>query len=144
MLRFSSYHQKCSLVSHLDTWGSILNAWTPFISLHLQRNTHGSQVSSLPKTRVCCTRWFKYDRDYLCVNKSQFFPVIFEPPCIFCQVCLVGRWMGLVFLLLWSWVRGTLPVSWIMTLTNVSRCETFEPQKIRILHSRRRKCCFFM
>jgi hypothetical protein len=24
------------------------------------------------------TRWFKYDRDYLCVNKSQFVPVIFE------------------------------------------------------------------
>ena len=30
-----------------------------------------------------CTRWFKYDRDYLCVNKSQFVPVIFEPPCTF-------------------------------------------------------------
>jgi hypothetical protein len=28
-------------------------------------------------------RWFKYDRDYLCVNKSQFVPVIFEPPCTF-------------------------------------------------------------
>jgi hypothetical protein len=27
------------------------------------------------------TRWFKYDRDYLCVNKSQFVPLIFEPPC---------------------------------------------------------------
>jgi hypothetical protein len=27
------------------------------------------------------TRWFKYDRDYLCVNKSQFVPVIFDPPC---------------------------------------------------------------
>jgi hypothetical protein len=27
-----------------------------------------------------CTRWFKYDLDYLCVNKSQFVPVIFEPP----------------------------------------------------------------
>jgi hypothetical protein len=32
------------------------------------------------KTRI--TRWFKYDRNYLCVNKSQFVPVIFEPPCI--------------------------------------------------------------
>jgi hypothetical protein len=29
------------------------------------------------------TRWFKFDRDDLCVNKSQFVPVIFEPPCIF-------------------------------------------------------------
>jgi hypothetical protein len=28
------------------------------------------------------TRWFKYDRDDLCVNKSQFVPVIFESPCI--------------------------------------------------------------
>jgi hypothetical protein len=27
------------------------------------------------------TRWFKYDRDYLCVNKSQFVPVVFESPC---------------------------------------------------------------
>jgi hypothetical protein len=29
------------------------------------------------------TRWFKYDRDWLCVNKSQFVPVIFESPCIY-------------------------------------------------------------
>jgi hypothetical protein len=28
------------------------------------------------------TRCFKYDRDDLCVNKPQFVPVIFEPPCI--------------------------------------------------------------
>ena len=34
------------------------------------------------RTRPICTRWFKYDQDYLCVNKSQFVPVIFEPPCI--------------------------------------------------------------
>jgi hypothetical protein len=27
------------------------------------------------------TRWFKYDLDDLCANKSQFVPVIFEPPC---------------------------------------------------------------
>jgi hypothetical protein len=27
------------------------------------------------------TRWFKYDQDWLCVNKWQFVPVIFEPPC---------------------------------------------------------------
>jgi hypothetical protein len=32
------------------------------------------------------TRWFKYDWDYLCVNKSQFVPVIFEAPCIY--VCV--------------------------------------------------------
>jgi len=27
------------------------------------------------------TRWFKYDRDFLCVNCKQSVPVIFEPPC---------------------------------------------------------------
>ena len=34
-------------------------------------------------TKLLYTRWFKYDRDYLCVKKSQFVPVIFEPPCKF-------------------------------------------------------------
>jgi hypothetical protein len=34
------------------------------------------------------TRWFKYDWDDLCVNKSQFVPVIFEPPCI----CVASGW----------------------------------------------------
>jgi hypothetical protein len=39
-------------------------------------------------------RWFKYDRDDLCVNKSQFVPVIFEPPCIRGRElsCLQGAW----------------------------------------------------
>jgi hypothetical protein len=36
----------------------------------------------LSKLEFYGTRWFKYDPDYLCVNKSQFAPVIFEPPCI--------------------------------------------------------------
>jgi hypothetical protein len=50
------------------------------------------------------TRWFKYDRDWLCVNKSQFVPVIFEPLCtsfstingntmlilIFCVPCMMN------------------------------------------------------
>ena len=37
------------------------------------------------------TRWFKYDRDDLCVNKSQFVPVIFEPPCILISVDLCQK-----------------------------------------------------
>jgi hypothetical protein len=42
---------------------------------------------SIPQTvlltvQLSYTRWFKYDRDDLCVNKSQFVLVIFEPPCI--------------------------------------------------------------
>ena len=38
--------------------------------------------TTMQNNRKDFTRWFKYDRDYLCVNKSQFVPVIFEPPCI--------------------------------------------------------------
>jgi hypothetical protein len=45
------------------------------------------RISDIDCGLVCdddlTTRWFKYDRDYLCVNKSQFVPVIFEPPCTF-------------------------------------------------------------
>jgi hypothetical protein len=39
------------------------------------------------------TRWFKYDRDDLCVNKSQFVPVIFEPLCtsVFDLMCSESR-----------------------------------------------------
>jgi hypothetical protein len=49
------------------------------------------------------TGWFKYDRDDLRVNKSQFVPVIFEPPCIsrgqnfFVKVILISavpRYLG--------------------------------------------------
>jgi hypothetical protein len=42
----------------------------------------GSNPSHILDVRLLCTRWFKYDRDYLCVNKSQFVPVIFESPCM--------------------------------------------------------------
>jgi hypothetical protein len=42
---------------------------------------------------IVFTRWFKYDWDDLCVNKSQFFPVIFEPPCICCDTVWSGRWI---------------------------------------------------
>jgi hypothetical protein len=37
------------------------------------------------------TRWFKYDRDDLCVDKSQFVPVIFEPPCSMHRPTPVGE-----------------------------------------------------
>jgi hypothetical protein len=50
----------------------------------LQVNCYwGWHRKSYTVTPLCLvyTRWFKYDRDYLRVNKSQFVPVIFEPPC---------------------------------------------------------------
>ena len=37
------------------------------------------------------TRWIKYDRDWLCVNKSHLVPVIFEPPCKQFQALLYHR-----------------------------------------------------
>jgi hypothetical protein len=40
-----------------------------------------SQVVFVDHEMLLLTRWFKYDRDYLCVKKSQFVLVIFEPPC---------------------------------------------------------------
>ena len=46
---------------------------------------HNKNDTFNPSFKRCsniCTRWFKYDRDDLCVSKSQFVPVIFEPPCI--------------------------------------------------------------
>jgi hypothetical protein len=39
------------------------------------------------------TRWFKYDRDWLCVNKSQFVPVIFEPPCMLLYGRVIHCWI---------------------------------------------------
>jgi hypothetical protein len=45
---------------------------------------------------VSSTRWFKYDWDYLCVNKSQFVPVIFEPPCN----CEIAQCFGLIMLVI--------------------------------------------
>jgi hypothetical protein len=53
---------------------------------NLSRNSrcgqNGTQIAGTLHEGLC-TRWFKYDRDDLCVNKSQFVPVIFEPPCMF-------------------------------------------------------------
>ena len=46
------------------------------------------------RTRNQNTRWFKNDRDYLCVNKSQFVPVIFEPHCIYVNKILNGNPKG--------------------------------------------------
>ena len=83
------------------------------------------------------TRWFKYDRNDLCVNKSQFVPVIFEPPCnsrnchLVCRKKLDGNADNSVFWLsgFWTvcevnlpttfrkllWVPSSLAMFWLMT-----------------------------
>ena len=53
------------------------------------------------------TRWFKYDRDYLCVNKSQFVPVIFEPPCTYLLAYKLPNmvWTSKRLVAPWGWPR---------------------------------------
>jgi hypothetical protein len=53
----------------------------PYLSRNPWQRSVQSYGSTEPFQKHWCTRWFKHDRDYLCVNKSQFVPVIFEPPC---------------------------------------------------------------
>ena len=53
------------------------------------RPTRSQQLFVSKRGSAVPTRWFKYDRDYLCVNKSQFVPVIFEPPCTWFRPNLV-------------------------------------------------------
>ena len=51
---------------------------------------HSTPSPAQPPWQVrLSTRWFKYDRDWLCANKSQFVPVIFQPPCTKCRMV---RW----------------------------------------------------
>jgi hypothetical protein len=42
---------------------------------------HGKNFLQDCAAKTWSARWFKYERDELCVNKLQFVPVIFEPPC---------------------------------------------------------------
>jgi hypothetical protein len=46
-------------------------------------NEEAIYLHKLEYLEIDNTRWFKYDRDDLCVNKSQFVPIIFEPPCTY-------------------------------------------------------------
>ena len=62
------------MVSRMIFWssrGEVIGEW---------RRLHSEELFNLCLSPN--TRWFKYDRDDLCVNKSQFVPAIFEPPCI--------------------------------------------------------------
>ena len=61
-----------------------ITAFTSTLHLSLSREKFDpvrAPTSNLLKIYLN-TRWFKYDRDYLCVNKPVIVPVIFEPPCI--------------------------------------------------------------
>jgi hypothetical protein len=67
------------------------------VCLEVERPQRETGNGIPPKAKFRDTGWFKYDWDDLCVNKSQFVPVIFEPPCTLNVIELVA-WFG-VFLL---------------------------------------------
>jgi hypothetical protein len=74
----STLGSSCSPFPKWFPVGYILNvlSWKIYIYIHKHTHTHTHTYIYI------FTRWLKYDRDYLCVNKSQFVPVIFETPCI--------------------------------------------------------------
>jgi hypothetical protein len=65
-----------------DWWRPQSNAFL----LQAVDNNSMADVRTCQLRMALFTRWFKYDWDDLCVNKSQFVPVIFEPPCIYWMV----------------------------------------------------------
>ena len=74
------------------------NLWSDIHSKRTNWNKTAAFTTTIWSANFPSTRWFKYDRDDLCVNKSQFVPVIFEPPCMFesppdsrCQNDIVNR-----------------------------------------------------
>ena len=48
---------------------------------NLKERNHVEDHTLHGKVRFKCTKWFKYDRDCLCVNLVTSVPAIFEPPC---------------------------------------------------------------
>jgi hypothetical protein len=66
----------------------------------LAHSSHLNQLLfyiSYYKYFIVITRWFKYDRDYLCANKSQFVPVILEPPRIIFQAHILISFNAMTF-----------------------------------------------
>jgi hypothetical protein len=64
------------------------------------------------------TRWLKYDRDYLCVNKQQSVPVIFEPPCILVHAWKIkSQFWHSEGLMMWQQLSRLYPLMVFMTVT---------------------------
>jgi hypothetical protein len=76
------FNGKLTVSLQTKTFPSFFTTWR--LTAVLTRVHHWSCSERVCRHLRCnvSTRWFKYDRDDLCVNKSQFVPVIFEPPCI--------------------------------------------------------------
>jgi hypothetical protein len=70
-----------SMITATSIHAYIIPLSAPIHTYLLRYTTDTQQVPGLEINTAAYTRWFKYDWDCLCVNKSQFVPVIFEPPC---------------------------------------------------------------
>ena len=63
---------------------------------------HGNNgYANAPHYYVTCTRWFKYDRDKVCLVYTQIVPVIFEPPCTLFALCLACHYLYFTVVHLW-------------------------------------------
>jgi hypothetical protein len=69
-------------VDYDDDDSNLINCLTKRILIRIPRLSGVQVCKDFGKAIEVSTRCFKYDRDDLCVKKSQFVPVIFEPPCI--------------------------------------------------------------
>jgi hypothetical protein len=83
----------CSLIDIYQYFGGSCTTFLwiagKFLPVTSQKTVLSRNIMILWKQKLrCCTRWFKYDRDDLCVNKSQFVLVIFEPPCMCTPECV--------------------------------------------------------
>ena len=77
-----------------DTWVTVLHLFQKrlrVLVIQILFHLACTDVVSTWRAWKPDTRWFKYYRDDLCVNKSQFVPVMFEPPCT-----LTKRWQMLL------------------------------------------------
>jgi hypothetical protein len=96
-MRNMFFFKACSLAvgtSHPPTqYCSWLSNWSDPQVDHLLSSS--SEVKDERSNKY--TRWFKYDRDWLCVNKSQFVPVIFQPPCTSAYAYIVCKASNLRF-----------------------------------------------
>ena len=85
----SSRRETCLSCSFVESSADIYMLFLSALPTNLRSKAKRNPFNFSRDCMCVCTRWFKYDRDYLCVNKSQFVPVIFEPPCIYLRKRLV-------------------------------------------------------
>jgi hypothetical protein len=72
----------CVSFRNLNNWAAYPDHHNDINNMANMNKNHNVQYNDIQASGLLNTRWFTYDRDDSCVNKSQFVPVIHEPPCI--------------------------------------------------------------